>query len=125
MDPVTLIVAALATGVLKGVGESASAAVQDAYTRLRAAVTDRFSSKPAAQVVLAEHADDPDTYAKPLEKHVRDAHLGDDPRIVELAQTLMWLLDHDGTRAGKYTVHLDGAKGVQVGDQNTQTNTFS
>jgi hypothetical protein len=38
---------------------------------------------------------------------------------------LLALLDPTGTRAGKYMVDLRGAQGVQVGDHNTQTNTFS
>lgn len=40
------------------------------------------------------------------------------------AQRLMALLDAAGTAAGKYTVDLRGAQGVQVGDRNIQTNTL-
>jgi hypothetical protein len=35
------------------------------------------------------------------------------------------LVDEDGARAGKNTIDLRGAQAVQVGDRNTQTNTFS
>lgn len=37
----------------------------------------------------------------------------------------MSLMDADGARTGKYTVDLRGAQGIQVGDGNTQTNTFT
>jgi hypothetical protein len=42
--------------------------------------------------------------------------------VVEAAQRLMALLDAAGTRAGKYTVDLRGAQGVQIGDHNEQRN---
>jgi hypothetical protein len=49
----------------------------------------------------------------------------DDRRVIEAAQRLMALVDEAGSKAGKYTVDLRGAQGVQVGDHNTQHNTFS
>ncbi len=63
MDPVTLIQAALAAGAVAGVGESATAAVKDAYTGLRGLVARRLAGKPSAEVALAEHEQDPDTWA--------------------------------------------------------------
>jgi hypothetical protein len=125
MEPVSLIVGALAAGAVKGVGETAAAAVKDAYEGLKAAVAARFADKPTAEVVLAAHVQDPDTYDKPLAKHLSETGADTDPRIVQLAQTLMGLLDEQGAAAGKYRVDLRDAQGVQVGDHNTQTNTFS
>jgi hypothetical protein len=125
MDPATLIVAALAAGALKGAGETASAAVKDTYEALRAAVVARFADKQVPVAVLAEHEDDPETYEKPLAKRIQQADAGRDPRIVALAQELMRLMDADGARSGKYTMDVRGAQGVQVGNGNTQTNTFT
>jgi hypothetical protein len=124
VDPVSLIVGALAAGAVKGVGETASVAVGDAYAALKSAVAARFRGKPAAELVLAEHADDPETYDKPLAKQVAETGADTDPRIVQLAQELMGLLDRQGATAGKYRVEVRDARGVQVGDHNTQTNTF-
>jgi len=75
--------------------------------------------------VLNEHQEDPETYEKRLAKKIRQAAAADDPRIVELAQALMRLMDDQGTRAGKYTVDARGARGEQIGDHSTQHNTFS
>jgi hypothetical protein len=122
VEPVSLIVAALAAGALKGAGETATAAVKDAYTALKNAVAARFAGNPRAELALQEHAEDPETNEKPLAKQVEQSGAATDPRIVELAQELMRLLDADGTKAGTYD--LRGAQGVQVGDRNTQTNTF-
>jgi RIP homotypic interaction motif len=36
----------------------------------------------------------------------------------------MKLLDARGSQAGKYAVTVQGSQGVQVGDHNTQVNTF-
>ena len=36
----------------------------------------------------------------------------------------MNLVDEAGARAGKYTVDVRGARGVQVGDHNRQDNVF-
>lgn len=40
------------------------------------------------------------------------------------AQALLRLVDEAGARAGKYAVLVSDSQGVQVGDHNTQTNTF-
>jgi hypothetical protein len=125
MDPVTLIVGALAAGALTGAGETASTAIKDAYAALKAAVAARFADKQVPAGVLAEHEDDPETYEKPLTKRIQQAGAGQDPRIVELAQELMQLMDAEGARTGKYTVDVRSAQGVQIGDRNTQTNTFT
>ncbi|AHH17223.1 hypothetical protein NONO_c24270 [Nocardia nova SH22a] len=55
MDPVTVIVTALATGVAKGVGEAASAAVADAYRGWKALLGRMFGADSRAELVLAEH----------------------------------------------------------------------
>lgn len=125
VDPVTLIAGALAAGALKGAGETATTVVKDAYTALKTAVATRFTERQVPVEVLDEHEEDPDTYAKPLAKKLQRADAADDPRIVELAETLMRLMDDQGTRQGKYAVDARGAKGVQIGDHSTQHNTFS
>jgi hypothetical protein len=126
VDPVTLIVGALAAGALKGAGESATTAVKDTYQALKTAVASRFTERQVSITVLAEHEEDPDTYEKPLAKQIQGTGASDDPRIVELAQALMRLMDQeDGALSGKYTVDIRGAKGVQIGDHSTQHNTFT
>ena len=48
-----------------------------------------------------------------------------DPELVEAAQRLLTLVDETGARAGRYTIDMRGAQGVQVGDHNLQSNVFS
>jgi hypothetical protein len=120
VEPVSLIVGALAAGV----SETGKAAVKDAYEALKRLVSARFAGKPAAQTALAEHAGDPDTWEKPLAKAITESGVAADTRVVAAAQELMRLLDEAGTAAGKYRVDLRGAQGVQVGEGNEQVNLF-
>ena len=59
MDPVTLIVTALAAGAASALQDGTSAAVKDAYARLKALVTRRFAGRAKAELVLAEHEASP------------------------------------------------------------------
>jgi hypothetical protein len=125
MDPVTLVVAALTAGAASGVGEAATTAVKDAYQALKRLVSARFAGRRSAEVALTEHEADPEAWQAPLAAELVRTAAVDDLRVIEAAQRLMALLDEAGSRAGKYTVDLRGAQGVQVGDHNTQHNTFS
>jgi hypothetical protein len=124
MDPVTLILGALAAGAIKGVGETTTTAVKDAYAGLKKLVAGRLAGRPSAVVALAEHEQDPETWEAPLGKALTEADAATDPQVIEAAERLMALVDPAGASAGKYTVDLRGAQGVQVGDHNEQANTF-
>ena len=124
MDPVTLIVTALAAGAASALQDGAAAAVKDAYARLKALVSRRFIDRPTAELVLAEHESAPQTWEKPLAAELFAAGAGDDADLAAAAQALMSLLDEAGSRSGKYLVTVHGSQGVQVGDHNMQTNTF-
>jgi hypothetical protein len=124
MDPLTLIVTALATGAATGVTEFASSAVKDAYASLRALVRKRLADRPDAELVLARHETSPETWQAPLVAVLAAAGAEHDADLVAAAQALMNLADDSGARAGKYTVDTRGAYGVQVGDHNRQDNVF-
>lgn len=124
MDPVTLIVTALAAGAASGVMDSTSSAVKDAYAGLKALVRKRLACRPDAELVLARYERAPDTWQAPLNAELAEAGADHDLDLVAAAQTLMNLVDGAGARAGKYTVDVRGAQGVQIGDHNSQDNVF-
>jgi RIP homotypic interaction motif len=124
MDPVTLIVTALAAGAASALQDGASAAVKDAYVRLKALVERRFANRPKGELVLAEHEAAPQTSEAPLAAELSAADAERDVALVAAAQALMRLVDEAGSRSGKYLVTVRDSQGVQVGDHNTQTNTF-
>ena len=124
MDPVTLIVTALAAGAASALQDGASATVKDAYARLRAAVRKRLAGRTDGELVLARHEAAPQTWQVPLTAELSEAGAGEDASLTAAAQALMELLDAEGSQDGKYRVAVSGSQGVQVGDRNTQTNTF-
>jgi RIP homotypic interaction motif len=124
LDPVTLIVTALAAGAASALQDGAPAAVKDAYARLKALVTRRFIHRPKGELVLTEHESAPQTWEKPLAAELFASGAEGDLDLVAAAQALMNLLDEAGSRSGKYLVAVHGSQGVQVGDHNAQTNTF-
>jgi hypothetical protein len=120
MDPITLIVTALSAGVASALQDDAKAA----YQRLRDKLKQRFSSRPVGEMVLAQHESAPDTWEQPLRAELEAAGAGRDTDLVDAAQALMKLIDAAGSRSGKYNVTIHGGQGIQIGDHNTQTNTF-
>lgn len=124
MDPVSLIVTALAAGVASAVQDGTSRAVKEAYARLRNAVRGCLRGRPDGELVLARHETSPETWRAPLAGELSAAGAEADAGLVNAARALLELVDAAGSRAGKYQVTVTGSQGVLVGDHNTQDNTF-
>ena len=73
MQEVTLILTALATGASQGALEALKDDAKAAYTKLYGLVSRRFRGNPSAEIILAEHQADPETYAAPLAKKLTEA----------------------------------------------------
>lgn len=128
MDPVTLIVTALAAGASTGALEALKDDIKDkakaAYAKLRGLARRRVEAVPGAELVLAEHETYPETWQAPLAKKLTEAGAASDTELVAAAKALMDLVDAAGARAGKYKVTIKDSQGVQVGDNNIQVNRF-
>jgi len=124
MDPVAVIVTALTAGAASALQDGASAAVKDRYAQLKSLVKKRFAGRPKGELVLAEYEAAPQTWEAPLAAELSAAGAEGDVNLLAAAQALMSLIDEAGTRSGKYLVTVHDSQGVQVGDHNTQTNTF-
>ena len=106
MDPISLIVTALVQGAAK----AAADVVPDAYTGLRELLRKRFAGKPAAELVLEEHAADPQTYEAPLRKQLEQAAVAEDAEVLALARQL---LEQLGAAAAAPAIEIGrGAKGI-------------
>ncbi len=125
MDPITLIVTALAAGAALGVQDTVSAMVKDAYAGLKALVKKRLGGRPGAELVLAKHEQAPETWQAPLMAELAEAGADGDRDLIAAAKALLDLIGEAGGRAGKYTVDVRGAQGVQIGDHNRQDNVFN
>lgn len=128
MDPVTLIVTALATGASAG----AVSALQDdvkeksrtAYAKLRGLVKKRIAGRPDAELALEHHETAPQKWESMLTAELAEAGAGDDAELVAAAQTLMELMDSEVAKSGKYNVTIKKSRGIQIGDHGFQINTF-
>src|SRR5664279_6178868 len=108
MDPVTLILTALAAGATAAAKDIASQAIKDAYSGLKAIIQKRFTGKPQAEVVLREHEGDQDTSKKPLEKFLTESGADQDLEIIESAQRLLQLVHPEQHAQGKFNVQITG-----------------
>ena len=125
MDPITLIVTALAAGAALGTQDTVSAMVKDAYAGLKALVKKRLGGGPAAELVLARHEQAPETWQAPLMAELAEAGADGDRDLIAAAQALLDLVAGAEGRTAKYTVDAGGALGVQIGDHNRQDNVFN
>ena len=122
MDPITLIVTALAAGAALGVKDTASAMVTDAYAGVKALVKKRLGEGPGAELVLARHEQAPETWQAPLMAELAETGADGDRDLIAAAQALLDLVGEAEGRAGKYTADARGAQGVPIGDHNRQDN---
>ncbi len=128
MEPISLIVGALVMGASEALKETASQAVQDSYQGLKSLVVEHWRSSKSegeANILLEQLENDPETFQTPVEKTMQKIMPEPDPVLLEKAQALYKLIDETGFNARKYEVTVSKSQGVQVGDNNTQNNTFS
>jgi hypothetical protein len=125
MDPITLIVTALAAGAALGVTDTASAMVKDAYAGLKTLVKERLGGGPGAELVLTRHEQAPEAWQAPLMAELAETGAERDRDLIAAAKALLDLIGESRGEAGKYTVDVRGAQGVQIGDHNRQDNVFN
>src|SRR6516162_8289009 len=115
MNPVKLILTALAAGAALGRQDAASSQAKDAYNRLLALVRKRLTDRRYSDLVLARYQEAPATWKARLEAELAAAHVGADTDLVEAAHVVMDLIDEAGSRAGKYNLSVHGSQGAQFG----------
>ena len=99
MDPVTLIVTALAAGAALGLKDAASTAIKDAYGALKAMAKRRLAGHPDGELALDRHEQAPDTWRAPLQAELTAAGADGDGELMAAAKALMELADPAGSRA--------------------------
>ncbi|HEX2314309.1 MAG TPA: hypothetical protein VHJ17_11265 [Thermomonospora sp.] len=117
MDPVTVIVAALAAGGASGVGETASVAVRDAYETLKSLVGRRLGQ--------GETETGPAEPEAVLVGMLREAGAADDAELLAAARRVLASVRAEAAPALGHD--LRGAQGVMInhgGAGARQVNTF-
>lgn len=128
MEPVTLIVAALAAGASAGALDALKDDVKEkaraAYERLRALAGRRVSGRPHGELALAQYGSAPQKWEGLLAAELTEAGAGEDEDMVGAARAFMELVDQPGAKAGQYSVVISGSSMFQVGDGNVQLNSL-
>ncbi|MEU0588022.1 hypothetical protein [Streptomyces sp. NPDC006132] len=118
MSGVELVVAALAAGASAGLTETVSSAVRDAYGALRESVLRRLPGR-GEELLDAEQVE-PGVWEARLREELTASGADRDQELLAAAEDLLTLLPS----GSKYQVDARGAKGVQTGDHNIQTNNY-
>lgn len=124
MEPFTVIATALITGAAAGGTEAASMAVRDAYAALRDRLSGGGADSAALTVIEANEAA-PGTNIVELETTLEQRGVLNDDEVRAAAEALLMRLPSDQIDHARRRIDVRDAQGVQVGDYNTQHNTFS
>jgi hypothetical protein len=126
MTGLELVLAALAAGASAGVTDTASSAIRDAYAGLRESVRLRLARRgESALGVLTASEAEPGVWEAGLGEELAAAGVDRDEEIIAAARALLEQLVTEEQESGGRSVDARGAKGVQIGDRNHQTNTFN
>lgn len=125
MDPVTLILTALAAGAGLGLRDAPSAAAVDAYSGLMTLTRSKLAGHGDGELLLAQHEQERQVWDKALAQMLNEAGAGDDDCLVAAAWAVMRLVDPAGSAAGKYSVEVHDSQGTQIGSHNIQYNQYN
>nr|CEL20868.1 Membrane protein involved in colicin uptake [Kibdelosporangium sp. MJ126-NF4]CTQ98327.1 Membrane protein involved in colicin uptake [Kibdelosporangium sp. MJ126-NF4] len=117
---------ALTAGASAGLTATATSAIRDSYEGLRGAVRRRLAarSEEDAQVLDASETE-PEQWQPRLGEVLAASGVDRDEEVLAAARTLLEQLEAAGQQPRVNVVDARGAKGAQIGDHNTQTNTFT
>lgn len=124
MEPITLILTALAAGTALVAKGTLTAVGKDAYDTLKTHILGKFADNPTAEMVLAGYLEEPDTWQKPLRRELSKAAADQDQEIMQAAQKLVGLVQPQQVGKGKYVIQMTNVEGVSVGDYTHLTMTF-
>jgi hypothetical protein len=125
VEPISLIIAALAAGAVAGARDTAGAAVKDVYGGLKALIRRRFGGNREASAALDLSECQPAAPPGELARYLWAVGAETDEELIAAAQAVLRLVDPAGARTGKYEVTISGGKGIVVGDQANVTMTFN
>ncbi|MFC8529255.1 hypothetical protein [Nocardia sp. NPDC057227] len=100
MDPVTLIVAAVATGAAAGVGDLVKQTIVDSYNGVRRIISNRYEVIEADVVSVAAEPEEP-LRRQLLAKQLIKVGAGEDTELVSAAQELLRLIADQAPQAAE------------------------
>jgi hypothetical protein len=121
MEPITLIIGALAAGASAAAKDTASQAVKDAYAGLKTLIQQRFAERktPEGEMALAKYEQKPAVWEAPLTDALIDTQTDQAADIREAAEALKQTLEQtpDGLEAvSKYILTIKNSEVGVIGD---------
>lgn len=105
MDPVTIMVAALAAGAAAALKPTAEQAIKDAYAGFKALIQRKYG---LASVDALEQKPDSEAKRTSVTEDLTDAGAGDDQELLDQAKALLDAVKaHDQAAAAKININLD------------------
>ncbi len=119
MDPLSLIVAALAAGVAEASKDTVKDAVRGAYEIFKSLLHRRLALRLDAQQVLARYEEAPDAWGEQLRTELARSGAGEDASLVEAARAVLQATEAGEGRASRFDNRFSGTvQGVVQGDHN-------
>ena len=115
MEPVSLLLAALAAGATAAARDTAGAVVKDAYAGLKALLKRKLAAKPMAAAAVDAHASDAATSELVLRAALAEPALTGDVALLDAARQLLAQADPSGEVAARYSIHIEGNVTGMVG----------
>ena len=103
MDPIALILTALAAGAAALAKGSLSEAGKDAYKHIKSRIQRKLQGNSQGQIVFAEYEKDPETWEKPLKKALTQIGVERDNELQKLANQLLVQINN---QRGRQDVHI-------------------
>lgn len=122
MDPVTMIMTALAMGAASGAPSVGAQAIKDAYAGLKTLIVRRFGNRPDVQKAVDDLEKKPESAGRKAtaEEELKEAGAGNDAEIIAAAQALLKALkDHGVVGAQNFNAHAEGGSTLVQGNDNT------
>jgi hypothetical protein len=114
MDPVSLIVAALAAGLAAAVKESAGDAVKVGYQRLKSLILGHSGDNEDVKSALEKHEQKPEVWTAPLKDALVESGADKDQEVVQAAHELAKLVDPQAAHAFEQYIENYGQVGMQI-----------
>lgn len=135
MEPISIIVGALVAGASTALKETANQSVKDAYQGLKSLVIQHWKSRietsdqtkeNEAKEFLVNLENDPAGFQNSLKSKLNEIMPQPEVVLIDQAKQLEQLLNKLGYDTEQYNVSIgNDNKGIQIGNDNTQNNTFN
>jgi P2-related tail formation protein len=120
MDPLSLILTAVAAGASAALKESAADVVKGAYEKLRGLLRAKLGGRPRGEMVLEAYEEDPDSAEKLFGKELRESGADADEQIIEAAKELADLVAPEASRSYTMNVQNLGPVSRQINIQHAE-----